>query len=478
MGFGLSDLFNPVSAVQDTWSGLASLPGTPEAFGSGIYGGLSGDLSWNPYSQDNSVWDTGAGGTELSQDPNNRRYGRQIGTAIGAAFTGGALGSLGSDASLAADGSTIAGTAAEGTAGAAGEGSGSYLGSVAGGAARGAAVNAGVTAAQGGNLSDIGRGALYGGIGGGFGTAVGDANPGSYVSSDPQYQKIFNSGVTGAGNSALRGGNAGTGFLTGASTPALNLAGNSIASSLGDTKVPDYSYTPQSSGPASSYLDNMQNMSSTPSGWGNSPEVNSSLGINTDSSQYNPDFSTSAAATGMPQQQQQNPLKKYIASAFGMGDAATSPGMPGSPQANPQGAGLGGTVNNLLGLYSAYKRQKQLGGLTGNLEGMFQPGGAYAQQMQQTLDRRDAAAGRRSQYGSRAVELQALLAHGASQNAPLLQQLYGAQNQNLQGGLMHAGMGLFNNFGGGAAIQGAAQPYLNQLFGSPMAQPNVGPQPE
>lgn len=475
MGWGLGDLFNPISAIQDTWSGLASLPGTPEAFGSGVYGGLTGDLSWNPYSQDNSVWDTGAGGTELSQDPNNRRIGRQIGTAVGAAFTGGALGSLGSDASLAADGTTVGGIAADGTAGAAGEGGSSLASSVAGGAARGAAVNAGVTAAQGGNLSDIGRGALYGGIGGGFGTAVSDANPGSYVSSDPQYQKIFNSGLTGAGNNALRGGNAGTGFLTGASTPALNVAGNSIASSLGDTQVPDYS-TPQGGGPASSYLDNMQNMSSVAPGWANSPEVNSSLGINTDSSQYNPDFSTSAAATGMPQQQQ-NPLKKYIASAFGMGDTPTSPGMPGSPQAQ-QGIGLGGMTNNLLGLYSAYKRQKQLGGLAGNLESMYQPGGAYAQQMQQTLDRRDAAAGRRSQYGSRAVELQALLAHGASQNAPLLQQLYGAQNQNLQGGLMHAGMGLFNNFGGGAAIQGAAQPYLNQLFGSPMAQPNVGPQPE
>ena len=73
------------------WSELAQVPMSPEALGQGLRGGLSGDLSWNPYSQGNSVWDTAAGGTKLSEDPNNRQIGRQIGTMIAGAFTGGAL---------------------------------------------------------------------------------------------------------------------------------------------------------------------------------------------------------------------------------------------------------------------------------------------------------------------------------------------------------------------------------------------------
>jgi hypothetical protein len=59
---------------------------------------------------------------------------------------------------------------------------------------------------------------------------------------------------------------------------------------------------------------------------------------------------------------------------------------------------------------------------------MYGPNSPYAQQMRQTLDRRDAAAGRRSQYGPREVELQANLANMNSRNAPVLANLYNSEN--------------------------------------------------
>lgn len=50
-----------------------------------------------------------------------------------------------------------------------------------------------------------------------------------------------------------------------------------------------------------------------------------------------------------------------------------------------------------------------------SLNDMFSPNSPYAQQLQRELARRDAASGRRSQYGPRSVELQAKLAQAAAQ---------------------------------------------------------------
>lgn len=68
-------------------------------------------------------------------------------------------------------------------------------------------------------------------------------------------------------------------------------------------------------------------------------------------------------------------------------------------------------------------------GVEQQLSGMFGPNSAYAQQLRQQLDRRDAAAGRRSQYGPREVELQAKLAELAARTAPSLMQAQTQQSQ-------------------------------------------------
>jgi len=96
---------------------MASLPGTLESLGTGIYRGLKGDASWNPWDDNASVADISALGTRYSQDPRMRQYGRAVGTAIGTYFTGGALaGYLGSAAAGgAASGALWGGAQAAGT---------------------------------------------------------------------------------------------------------------------------------------------------------------------------------------------------------------------------------------------------------------------------------------------------------------------------------------------------------------------------
>ncbi len=159
-----------------------------------------------------------------------------------------------------------------------------------------------------------------------------------------------------------------------------------------------------------------------------------------------------------------NPVKQTIMSAMsGLGlGGGNSGGAPGR---------FDNMAGNLLGLYSAYRNKKQLGGLAGNLRSMYGPNSPYAKQLEQSLLRQDAAAGRRSQVGPRQVELQARLAEMNSRNAPMLAQLYGAQGQNrdrMLSSLMRMGMG--GPMGGGLFGKGADwfSNYLNgQSVGTP-----------
>lgn len=102
------------------------------------------------------------------------------------------------------------------------------------------------------------------------------------------------------------------------------------------------------------------------------------------------------------------------------GPAPTTRGDGGGNLAGQLAAGLGQ-------LYLNNKAAKEASGNVQNLNQMFGPNSAYAQQMRKELERRDAAAGRRSQYGPREVELQAKLAQMAAQYGPNISQ---ANNQS------------------------------------------------
>lgn len=85
-----------MSFLGDLFQHLEAIPGSPESGIGALMGGFSGDLSWNPYSSKNSVFDFAAGGSEESQDPSKRAIGRQVGSM----FAGGALSGLGSAGDL------------------------------------------------------------------------------------------------------------------------------------------------------------------------------------------------------------------------------------------------------------------------------------------------------------------------------------------------------------------------------------------
>lgn len=142
-----------------------------------------------------------------------------------------------------------------------------------------------------------------------------------------------------------------------------------------------------------------------------------------------------------------------------------------SPSSGDGGTSTGTTnwgnlATGLGNLYMASRNNAGIQGQINNLNGLYQPGGAYATQMQQQLDRQDAAGGRRSQYGTRAVELQGRLADAATRNAPTLANLYAQQRQNRfnqLAGLVAMGKnsGAFNGLGG--------------MFGSNQPQQSVSP---
>lgn len=104
------------------------------------------------------------------------------------------------------------------------------------------------------------------------------------------------------------------------------------------------------------------------------------------------------------------------ASTFGGGNAGEGGGFD-----------LGGTLTGLSGLYqgqraagSASQAATAAQTQAQQLADLYGPNSPYAQQLREELGRRDAAAGRRSQYGPREVELQARLADVAARNAPNL----------------------------------------------------------
>jgi hypothetical protein len=85
---------------------------------------------------------------------------------------------------------------------------------------------------------------------------------------------------------------------------------------------------------------------------------------------------------------------------------------------------LGNQLNQSLGQSNAGIDQQ-----IASLQDMYNPNGAVAQQMNQQLAAKDAAAGRNSQYSQRSAQLQALLAQHATQNAQTINQLTQQKNQ-------------------------------------------------
>ena len=130
---------------------------------------------------------------------------------------------------------------------------------------------------------------------------------------------------------------------------------------------------------------------------------------------------------------------------------------------SPQGLSTMFRLGNAgLGAYQQYQQGQAAHNYANSINQMFAPDSPYAQQMQQELARKDAAAGRNSQYGSRAVQLAAALTQARAQ--ALGGNNYANAARNTSGASMLNG--LFSNFASPQAMQGlygAGQSAFNGL---------------
>lgn len=156
---------------------------------------------------------------------------------------------------------------------------------------------------------------------------------------------------------------------------------------------------------------------------------------------------------------------------FASGANAIQPGAgavySAGDKAMSDGNGMFGTnmtaddlFKGLGSLYGMSQANKQLGPIQNNLASMYGQNSPYADAMRKQLERRDAAAGRRSQYGPREVELQAKLAGQYSQNVPNLMAVNNQMNQAKMGNLMN----LFA-LGQKTGAFSAAGDFLKKLYG-------------
>jgi hypothetical protein len=115
-----------------------------------------------------------------------------------------------------------------------------------------------------------------------------------------------------------------------------------------------------------------------------------------------------------------------------------------APSGGPSNGGnslgnYGDLAASLFGMYNANKQRKQLREQQSQLQSLFSPNSPYAQQMRQRVERKDAAAGRRSQYGPREAQLAAMLAERQAATMPQ-QQAYTNAIGGYDNAMVNAGL--------------------------------------
>lgn len=119
------------------------------------------------------------------------------------------------------------------------------------------------------------------------------------------------------------------------------------------------------------------------------------------------------------------------------------------------GGGLMKLFNTGMNAYQQHSRQQAMNDYAHQINQMYSPDSPYAQQMQQTLGRQDAAAGRNSQYGTRATQLAAALTEARTR--ALTSNPYFQASTATPGASMLNG--LFSNFSSPQGIQQMQQLY-------------------
>ena len=138
---------------------------------------------------------------------------------------------------------------------------------------------------------------------------------------------------------------------------------------------------------------------------------------------------------------------------------AGSPGVGSGASTGDTGMDYGDLIGYGLGAYLSNNTANSYSSQMNNLASLYSQDSAYAQMLRKQLQARDAASGRRSQYGAREVELQAKLADLNSRNATTLAQLQGAKS----GTQMQTLANLYKMYGV-ANKNGAVSNWANELF--------------
>lgn len=280
-------------------------------------------------------------------------------------------------------------------------------------AAKGA-VSGGINSGLGGG--NVLTGALKGAAGGGLNAGIAQYNPAGMAGvTSPGLQSVFNRTLASGGNAAINGGDPKSSMLSSLLTGGLNYAGQEYFKPPveGTTDMNDYGYKGAEFGDMSQFAGmDLANM-----GGYSVPR--------TENFDFNSPDSTSFY--------QPNPFENAFGDSFG-GNMNNTPqngqAQPGAQGGSPfmglmsrlvgqkGGAGLGDMAGSLLGLYQANRQRRSAKDQANSLSAMFSQNSPYAATLRNQLNRRDAAGGRRSQYGPREVELQAKLAEMAGRNAP------------------------------------------------------------
>lgn len=130
---------------------------------------------------------------------------------------------------------------------------------------------------------------------------------------------------------------------------------------------------------------------------------------------------------------------------------------------NVLGGSSGGISNigNLASLFTNYNQYNKMGDLINEIKGIYSPDGVYAKRLGEELARKDAAAGRNSQYGPRTTELMARLGDSQARALSGLGGFMSTQQGGLNG-MVGAGGRLLDGTGLGGLISGG----LQSLFGN------------
>lgn len=380
---------------------------------------------------------------EKGIDTSNSQGSHQVAQAIAAAYAGGYAGEVGGAAAGAGAESATAGAALEaGATGtealAAADTVGSLASSVGSGAAAGGTVAAGNSLSAGSDnfWGDVGKGIASGGLGGLLGSGMDYA--GAVGINDPQYKKLANNTVTGALKAKATNQDVGQGALYGFGNTALSQGGSMLGNMFNDEKKltgSSMDYDPTAGGGfGGTATANQGETGYAPSAYTGS---NNNMGMDSFKS-----LGGIAEGGAMP--------SSFNGGSSGGGSSGGSPvealisafmGGGGGSKAGGIGA-YGDMASSLYGLYNANKQKKRMQEQAGQLNSLFSPNSPYAQQMRQRLDRKDAASGRRSQYGPREAQMMAHMAEMNSRNTPYLQQLNqgigGMENMMARNGLNFA----------------------------------------